>query len=108
MSPGPADLVLRNAPIYQRGRWAGDTIAIRGGSIVALGTSEDVRHFTAPTTETRVLDGTWLLPGFHDAPVHPVSGGMEMGQCDLTGVSQIPDYLTAITRYAARHPERPW
>lgn len=35
--------------------------------------------------QTRVLDlvGRMVLPGFHDAHVHPVSGGVELAQCNL-------------------------
>jgi predicted amidohydrolase YtcJ len=49
-----------------------------------------------------------LLPGFQDAHVHPVAGGLDMLLCDLHDLGAAEDYLRAIAEYAASHPDRPW
>jgi predicted amidohydrolase YtcJ len=103
-----ADLVLRDAPVYGDGGWRGDALALRDGRILAIGRYDEVADHVAPATEVRSLSGRWLLPGFHDAHVHPVSGGLEMGQCDLTGVTEVQDYLDLVTAYAAAQPEAEW
>lgn len=108
MAAPVADLVLRDAPVYGDGGWRGDALAVRDGRILAIGRYDEVADHVAPTTEVRSLSGRWLLPGFHDAHVHPVSGGLEMGQCDLSGVTAIQDYLNRITAYAAAQPEAGW
>lgn len=105
---GPADLVLRGAPVYRGGRWDGDCLAVREGRIAAIGSYDDVAPLVVGGTAVRDLTGLWLLPGFHDAHVHPVQAGLEMNQCDLTGTTDVADYLARIARYAAAEPERPW
>lgn len=106
--PNPADLLLRNAPIYDAGAWVGDCLAVRRGRIVGRGAYADVEHLVDGTTEQRDLTGTWLLPGFHDAHVHPVSAGVELNQCDLSAQRTIEEYVARIAAYADEHPDRPW
>ncbi len=103
-----ADLVLAGAPLYRRGRWEGDCVAITAGRIAAVGAWPDVEQLIGPRTEVETLRDRWLLPAFHDAHVHPVQAGVEMNQCDLTGVTSIEGYLERVREYAAAHPDRPW
>jgi predicted amidohydrolase YtcJ len=105
---GPAELVLRGAPVYRDGRWDGDCLAIGGGRILARGSYDDVAGLVAPTTCVESLVGQWLLPAFHDAHVHPVQAGLEMNQCDLTGLTEIDHYLDRVASYAAANPDRAW
>lgn len=102
------DLLLRGAPVYDTGRWAGDCLLVRDGRIAARGTHDDVAHLVGPATREVDLSGTWVLPAFHDAHAHPVSAGLEMEQCDLTGESTVEGYLARVAEHAERHPERPW
>jgi predicted amidohydrolase YtcJ len=49
-----------------------------------------------------------VAPGFVDAHVHTVQGGLELTRCDLTGGSTRADYLAIVAAYAADHPDLPW
>lgn len=51
---------------------------------------------------------TWLLPGFHDAHVHPVAGGLERLACDLVGLTTADEYVHAVREHAAGLPEGAW
>jgi predicted amidohydrolase YtcJ len=63
----------------------------------------------APAADRTVdLAGGLLAPGFVDAHVHAVQGGLERIRCDLSELHAREDYLAAITEYAAAHPDRPW
>ena len=53
------------------------------------------------------LRGGLLSPGFTDAHVHPIQGGLERLRCDLSEGESRDDYLAAIASYAARH-DGPW
>ena len=81
-----ADLVLINGAIYTmagEGAWA-QALAIRGDEIVAVGDNAAVQaQWTGPVQD---LQGAMVLPGFHDAHVHPIAGGVQLGRCDLTGL----------------------
>jgi predicted amidohydrolase YtcJ len=49
-----------------------------------------------------------VLPGFHDSHLHAVSGGIELGQCDLHGLSTRDGVFAAIQECAARTPDEEW
>jgi predicted amidohydrolase YtcJ len=87
--------------------WA-QAVAITDGRITIVGTDDDVRQAVGPGTEVVDLAGRMLVPGFQDAHVHPVSGGLDMLQCNLHDLSTADEYLAAIQAYADTHPEVPW
>jgi hypothetical protein len=107
----PADLIFTGGPVYlgagQVGAGADAGVAVTGERITAVG-AERAREQAGPRTEVVDLAGRMLLPGFTDAHIHPVSGGIELGQCDLSGVETQPEYLRLIGEYATGHPDEPW
>lgn len=109
-STGPADLVFVNGAVYTvdaARSWA-RAVAVRDGRIAAVGTDADVAEHAGPRTEVVDLAEGMLVPGFQDAHVHPVGGGLDMLQCDLHELSTQEDYLLAIKTYAEANPEREW
>ncbi|RYB92099.1 amidohydrolase [Nocardioides oleivorans] len=98
--------VFRNATVFDghAHRGAIGDVLVEGGRIIAIG------HDVAPIG-ARVVDvaGGLLLPGFTDAHVHPIQGGLERLGCDL---SELPvdsaAYLAHVRAYAHDHPDRPW
>ena len=61
-----------------------------------------------PATRVVVLDGRSVVPGFIDAHVHPIDGGMTSMECDLYAVLGLEAYEAAIGAYAIAQPDRPW
>ena len=84
-----------------------DGVAVRGGRIVAIG-EQDARNLRGPRTEVVDLRGRLLIPGFQDAHVHPIQGGLEMAACDLSEASSAGEYLSLIGAYADAHPDTEW
>jgi predicted amidohydrolase YtcJ len=105
----PADLVLTGGPVHtvDAARSLATSVAVRGGRIVAVG-HDEVRDLIGMDTQVVDLEGKLLIPGFQDAHVHPVGGGIEMGQCDLTGAVTAAGYREIIRGYADAHPEAEW
>lgn len=83
-----------------------DAVAVRDGRIVAL--DREANALIGPGTEVVDLDGRMLLPGFQDAHVHPLWGGLDMLRCDLADLSSQEAYLQRIAQYAAEHPDDEW
>jgi predicted amidohydrolase YtcJ len=52
--------------------------------------------------------GGLVAPGFVDAHVHAVQGGLERLRCDLTEGETREDYLALVRAYADAHPDAPW
>lgn len=59
-------------------------------------------------TEVVDLEGRMLLPGFIDTHVHPVSGGIEMGECDLNGASSRDQVVDRVAECATDQPDAEW
>ncbi|MDT7563334.1 MAG: hypothetical protein QOG76_1958 [Pseudonocardiales bacterium] len=102
-----ADLIFTGGPVYLGGARVGTGVAVTGDRISAVG-AEAARALAGPHTEVVDLAGRLLLPGFIDAHVHAVSGGVELGQCDLSDAETTPEYLRLVAGHAAAHPGEPW
>jgi predicted amidohydrolase YtcJ len=83
----------------------GWSVAVRNGRILAAGPNIDLG---GPDAEVIDLQGGLLVPGFVDAHVHPVQGGLERARCDLSPVSGREATLATIAQYAETHPDREW
>lgn len=106
----PADLILANGAVYTMGAsrsWA-QALAIRDGRIAYVGLSAGAKAFQGPSTRFVDLSGKMVLPGFHDAHVHPVSGGMALARCNLSGLETKEEVFDAVRRYVAGHPKETW
>lgn len=79
-------------------------LLVRDGIIEAV----DRRQVRIAVDEVVDLGDGLLLPGFVDAHVHPVQGGLERIRCDLSGLSTREEMLRRIAEYAAANPDLPW
>ena len=81
----PADRVFLNAAVYtvdDARSWA-EAVAVRDGEIVYVGDNAGAGGWTGSDTEVLDLDGTMLLPGFHDSHVHILIGTYTDKECDV-------------------------
>lgn len=81
-----------------------DAVAIVDGVIAAVGGPE-VLSWRGPRTEMVETGGGALLPGFVDAHIHAVMGGVGRAACDLSDVHSIAEYRSLISAYAQSHDE---
>jgi predicted amidohydrolase YtcJ len=118
-----ADVIFAGGPIYtadpsgrrmvgattRHGRPA-EAVAVAGGEIVAVATSDDaeLREVRGPGTEVIDLRGRALMPGFQDAHVHPAFAGVTMMGCNLIGAATLDEALGRIKAYGDAHPDVEW
>jgi len=106
----PADLVLFDGAVYTLDAarsWA-SAVAVRDGRVVYVGDDGGARALAGPGTSVVDLDGKMLLPGFVDAHVHPISGGLELLQCDLHDQRSVEALLAVVRKCADARPADPW
>jgi hypothetical protein len=106
----PADLVLsggRVATMDAARSWV-SALAVRGGRIVAVGADRDMAAHVASSTRVIDLRGRTVTPGFQDAHVHPVHGGLARLRCELHDTRGREGYLAVIADYARSHPDEVW
>jgi predicted amidohydrolase YtcJ len=103
------DTMFVNGPVFDGVSYRpGLTVGVRSGRIVSVGASDRTAGDRTAATEVVDLDGGLLLPGFIDAHVHPVQGGLERGRCDLAPAHGLPAYQQTIQQYLVQHPDVPW
>ncbi len=106
----PADLVLTGGAVYTvdpARSWA-QAVAVRAGRIAYVGTEAGAKAFIGPKTRVVRLGGRMVLPGFQDAHIHPVSGGVELGQCNLNDLPKAEQVLAKVKECAAGLGDKPW
>jgi predicted amidohydrolase YtcJ len=84
-APAPADLLLLHGKIHTEdaGRSVVQALAVRGNSIVAVGTDQEMSAFIGPGTRKVDLGGRVVLPGIIDAHTHPAESAQDLGKCSL-------------------------
>jgi predicted amidohydrolase YtcJ len=106
----PADLALtggRIATMDPARSWA-SSMAVRDGRIVAVGADRDVAGHISRSTRVIELRGRTVTPGFQDAHVHPVHGGLARLRCELHDTRGREAYLAVIAGYARTHLDETW
>ncbi|MGQ0733608.1 MAG: amidohydrolase [Acidobacteriota bacterium] len=107
---GPVDLIILNARVYTadgNGTMA-EAVAVQGNKILVVGTNREVQRLRRPRTEVIDAQGGAVLPGFIDAHLHLLSGGLALSQISLLEARTLADIETTVREWAAAHPERAW
>jgi predicted amidohydrolase YtcJ len=108
---GPADLLITGASIrtLDAAGTVAEALAVTGGRITAVGAAAELHRFVGPRTRVLELHGETVLPGFHDAHVHPPTGGRHLLLCNLHDLPwDRGAYLDRIRAYAHAHPAEAW
>lgn len=107
---GTADLVLLNGRVYTldaRRPWA-DAVAVRGDTIVAVGSTAEVRQLVGSQTRVIDLGGAFVTPGFNDAHVHVDATGRLLVGANLLDVHEPDPFVQRIKEAARRLPKGSW
>ncbi|WP_343521608.1 amidohydrolase [Sphingomonas sp.] len=104
--PVTADTILTNGRIYtvdKKQPWA-QSVAIKDGKIVAVGSAAAVTKTRGPATKIVDLGGRLVLPAFGDAHAHPLFGALSHTRCSLHDGKSIDDYKKLIAACVAKTP----
>jgi predicted amidohydrolase YtcJ len=106
-----ADLVLMNGKIVtvDENNPRAEALAVRGDTIVAVGSSEDIQHYI-DQKKTNVIDlqGKLALPGFNDSHVHFISGGHAFLSVSLDGVTSFDEIQRRVRERIKARNEGEW
>src|SRR5579884_1897882 len=105
-----ADLIISNAKIWtvDKAQPTAQAVAVLGERIVAVGSNNDIDAWRGPRTQIIDAGGNLLLPGFNDAHVHFVSGGMQLDSVQLTDVTSKEEFARRIGERAKITPKGEW
>lgn len=101
--------VISGGPIFTpEGPSQPEAVGVDGNRIVAVGDTNEVARRLGAGVDHVDLAGRMLVPGFQDAHVHPVEGGLARMRCNLEFAGGRDDTFAAISRYVAEHPGDDW
>ena len=108
--PRKADLILTNASVWtvDRAMPRAEAIAVQGDRIVAVGTMKVVDEWRTPDTRVIDLRGRTVIPGFNDAHIHLLDGGMQLDELDLKDSKSSGEFARRIGERAAATPKGEW
>jgi predicted amidohydrolase YtcJ len=98
------DTVILNGKLITMDGADAEALAITGGTIVAVGSTAEIREIAG---DARVIDagGCTVLPGFIDSHVHLFTGSAELDYLNLMDVEGFDALATAVRQYSAERPD---
>ena len=105
-----ADLIITNAKVWtvDRVHPSAQAVAVLGDRIVAVGSNADVDVWRGHDTKVIDAGGKLLLPGFNDAHVHFVSGGLQLESVQLNDVTTKEEFVRRVAEQAKKTPKGEW
>jgi hypothetical protein len=83
-------------------------VAVRGDSILRVGSDREILALRQDSTAVLDARGGTILPGFNDAHVHFISGGLGLERVNLLDAFTLDDILKKIRAFAEANPAPPW
>lgn len=108
-SDGPVDLIVHNGVVFtgDPGDLA-EAVAVRANQILKVGSDREILRLQRPQTITIDAQGGAVLPGFNDAHVHLVRGGLTLDGVDLTDAQNVGEAVALVKAWALANPDREW
>jgi len=106
---GPITLAVVNARLWtgdQAAPWA-EALAVSGERLIAVGTNADIRRLASTVTPIDA-GGRLVLPGFIDAHVHFLEGGLRLASVQLRDARSRDEFVNRIRAFAATVPAGTW
>ena len=109
-SDGPVDLIVFNAKVYTADTESStaEAVAIRGNQILRVGSNREINRLRRPQTVLVDALGATVLPGFNDANVQFIAGGLGLDAIDLVEAVDAAEIQARIRTWADANPDRPW
>ena len=79
------------------------TLVLAGGAVAGIYDGE-----VGGCVDRIDAEGAYVLPGFHDAHIHMMSGALALSSADLSTAKSADDIVQTMRRFAEAHPDEPW
>jgi len=106
----PADLILTNGKIVtvDPAKPEAQALAVRGETIIAVGSNEDMQAYRGPKTEAIDLEGHLAIPGWSEGHGHFTGVGESKLQLDLMKAKNWEDIVAMVADAARKAKPGEW
>ncbi|MDH4062907.1 MAG: amidohydrolase [Acidobacteriota bacterium] len=105
---GPVDLIIVNGRVFTGREPTAEAVAVQGNKVLRVGTNREIQRLARAQTTVIDARGGSVLPGFNDAHVHLMSGGLALDQVSLDGADTVESIRQTIKAWADVNPTHAW
>jgi predicted amidohydrolase YtcJ len=107
---GPVEIIIHNAKVYAADDLGSiaDAVAIRGNKILKVGSEREIMRYRRPQTAVIDAKGAAVLPGFDDAHVSLIAGGLARDGVQLAGTTTLEEIQERVESWADAKPDAAW
>ena len=107
---GQADRIFVNGRVWtgEPGRPLVEALAVRGTTVLAVGTNADIRKLSGKGTDVVDLRGRLVVPGFIDGHLHLLGGSLSLEELRLDDAETFAVLAQRVKDWAAAHPDAHW
>jgi len=85
-----------------------EALAVRGATVLAVGTSAEIRELSGKGTDVVDLRGRFVAPGFIDGHLHLLGGSLSLEELRLDDAETFSALTQRVRDWAAAHPDAHW
>ena len=105
---GPVDLIIVNGKVFTGEDSGAQALAVQGNRVLRVGSNREIQRLARAQTTVIDAHGGSVLPGFNDAHVHLLSGGLSLDQVSLSDAPTLEGVRETIRAWAEANPSHPW
>ena len=105
---GPVDLIIVNGKVFTGEKADAEAVAVQGNKVLRVGSNREIQRLARAQTTVVDARGGSVLPGFNDAHLHLLSGGLALDQVSLSEASTLEAVRQTIRAWSEANPAHEW
>ena len=105
---GPVDLIIVNGKVFTGEDDRAEAVAVQGNKVLRVGSNREIQRLARAQTTVIDARGGSVLPGFNDAHLHLLDGGLALDQVSLSEASTLESVRQTLKAWAESNPGHEW
>ncbi|MCC7124989.1 MAG: amidohydrolase [Acidobacteria bacterium] len=105
---GPVDMIIVNGKVFTGEEETAEAVAVQGNKVLRVGSNREIQRLARPQTTVIDAKGGSVLPGFNDAHLHLLSGGLALDQVTLDEAATTDAVRETVRAWAEANPSAGW
>jgi predicted amidohydrolase YtcJ len=105
---GPVDLIIVNGKVFTGEHADAEAVAVQGNKVLRVGSNREIQRLARAQTTVVDAKGGSVLPGFNDAHLHLLSGGLALDEVSLSEASTLEEVRETIRAWSEANPGVAW